>query len=49
LASEFAAFADKAAIELRDTEIDLDDPQQLRTWLRQAEGLLVSRLTEAAQ
>ncbi len=49
LAKEFTALADKAAIELRDAQIDLDDPRRLQDWLKQAEGLLVSQLTEGVE
>ena len=37
---------DKAVAELNDSGIKLDDPQQLRAWLDQAEGILVSQLLE---
>jgi exonuclease SbcD len=38
---------DKAALELRESGIDLDDPRQLARWLTQAEAMLVARLTES--
>ncbi len=47
LAEELAPLATKAAVELGECEITLDDPTQLRNWLQQAEGLLVSQLLEA--
>jgi DNA repair exonuclease SbcCD nuclease subunit len=47
LAEELAPLAMKAAVELSECEIDLHDPIQLRNWLQQAEGLLVSQLLEA--
>ncbi|MDA1052451.1 MAG: metallophosphoesterase [Planctomycetota bacterium] len=46
LAEELAPLATKAAVELGECEIDLHDPIQLRNWLQQAEGLLVSQLLE---
>ena len=47
LAEELAPLATKAAVELGECQIDLQDPKQLRNWLQQAEGLLVSQLLEA--
>ena len=47
LAEELDPLAAKAAAELNECEIDLHDPAQLRHWLQQAEGLLVSQLLEA--
>ena len=38
--------SDKAARELDEAGIDLNDAEQLRRWLDQAEALLVARLTE---
>ena len=37
----------KASVELHECDIDLQDPAQLRSWLQQAEELLVSQLLEA--
>ncbi len=37
---------DKAAQELSEAELDLADPRLLARWLRQAEAMLVARLTE---
>lgn len=48
LAEELAPLATKAAVELNECEINLTDPDQLRSWLQQAEGLLVSQLLEAS-
>ncbi|MEX0820029.1 MAG: DNA repair exonuclease [Pirellulaceae bacterium] len=47
LAEELSPLATKAPIELSECGIDLQDPEQLRGWLQQAEGLLVSKLLEA--
>jgi DNA repair exonuclease SbcCD nuclease subunit len=47
LAEELAPLSAKAAVELSECEIDLRNPGQLRDWLQQAEGLLVSQLLEA--
>ncbi len=47
LAEELSPLAAKAAVELNESGIDLQDPTQLRNWLQQAEGLLVSQLLEA--
>jgi exonuclease SbcD len=47
LAGTFQPLVDKAARELNEAEVGLDDADQLRRWLKQAEALLVSRLTEA--
>lgn len=38
----------KAPLELGQADIRLDDPETLRRWVRQAEGILVSRLHENA-
>ena len=47
LAGELAQLSAKASTELRDCEIKLEDPQQLRAWLDDAERILLSRLVEA--
>lgn len=47
LSQELKALSDKAAIELKDAGIDVEDPDQLREWLREAEGLLISHLLES--
>jgi DNA repair exonuclease SbcCD nuclease subunit len=47
LAEELSPLAAKAGAELNECGIDLHDPTQLRNWLQQAEGLLVSQLLEA--
>jgi DNA repair exonuclease SbcCD nuclease subunit len=46
LASELAPLAAKAASELSDSDVNLDDAEQLRGWIEEAESLLVSRLAE---
>ena len=38
----------KAAPELQQADVDLEDPDRIREWLAQAEGMLVSLLTEEA-
>ena len=48
LAGELEALGAKASLELSQAGIDLQDPDRLRHWLRQAQGLLVSQLTEGA-
>ncbi|HRX82362.1 MAG TPA: hypothetical protein P5307_25020, partial [Pirellulaceae bacterium] len=47
LAEELSPLAAKATVELSECGIDLQDSTQLRDWLQQAEGLLVSQLLEA--
>lgn len=47
LAADLSPLATKAGSELSTCEIDLQDPAQLRQWLGQAEGILVSQLLEA--
>jgi DNA repair exonuclease SbcCD nuclease subunit len=47
LAEELSPLAAKAAVELHECDINLQDPTQLRSWLQQAEELLVSQLLEA--
>jgi len=47
LAGELDSLAAKAGTELSDCYIDLKDPRQLRAWLNEAEGILVSRLLES--
>ena len=37
----------KAGHDLQQADINLDDPERVREWLRQAESILVSMLTEA--
>ncbi len=46
LAEELRPLGLKASLELSQAGIDLEDPDRLRQWLRQAEGLLVSHLLE---
>ncbi len=46
LAEELRPLGLKASLELSQAGIDLEDPDRLRHWLRQAEGLLVSHLLE---
>jgi hypothetical protein len=46
LAEELKPLEDKAALELSEAGLDVNDPDQLAHWLRQAEAMLVSRLTE---
>jgi DNA repair exonuclease SbcCD nuclease subunit len=46
LAKELSPLAMKAAVELAECGIQLDNKEQLRRWLEQAEGLLVSQLLE---
>ncbi len=46
LAAELQPLGLKASLELSQAGIDLEDPDRLRRWLRQAEGLLVSHLLE---
>ncbi len=47
MADEFAPLVKKAAVELKDAGIEIEDPDQLHAWLRQAEGLLVAQLRES--
>ncbi|MBC8355795.1 MAG: DNA repair exonuclease [Planctomycetes bacterium] len=47
LATDLAPLATKAGTELSACEIDVQDLAQLRRWLGQAEGILVSQLLEA--
>lgn len=47
LAGQLDPLAQKAALELEQAGVKLDDPEQLRHWLREAESLLVSLLWEA--
>jgi DNA repair exonuclease SbcCD nuclease subunit len=47
LAAQLNTLSDKAAVELSDAGVDVEDPAQLRGWLQQAEGLLVSQLLES--
>lgn len=49
LANELAPLATKAATELSNCQIQLDNPEQLRAWLDEAEAMLVSRLVEAQE
>lgn len=49
LAESLKPLAAKAPLELEQAGIRLDDPEQLRHWVRQAEGVLVSRLYESAE
>lgn len=49
LAESLQPLAGKAPLELEQAGICLDDPEQLRHWVRQAEGILVSRLYESDQ
>jgi DNA repair exonuclease SbcCD nuclease subunit len=44
---ELSPLAAKAAVELSACGIELEDAEQLRAWIEQAEGLLVSQLLEA--
>ncbi len=46
MAQHLKPLFDKAALELREADMDCEDPQQLAHWLRHAETLLVARLTE---
>lgn len=46
LADELKPLQEKAALELSEAGLDLSDPQQIAHWLRQAEAMLVTRLTE---
>ncbi len=46
LAEHLRPVRDKAAQELSEAELDLDDPGLLARWLQQAETMLVARLTE---
>ena len=48
LAQSLQPLAVKAPLELEQAGIRLDDPESLRHWVRQAEGILVSRLYENA-
>ncbi|MBI2480973.1 MAG: hypothetical protein HYV60_20770, partial [Planctomycetia bacterium] len=47
LAEELSPLAAKAGLELSECGIELGAPAQLREWLQQAEGLLVSQLLES--
>ena len=47
LGGELSPLLEKAATELKDSGVDLEDLDQLRRWLRQAESLLVAQLLEA--
>jgi DNA repair exonuclease SbcCD nuclease subunit len=47
LSTELRSLLDKAPAELKEAGVDLEDTDQIRTWLKQAEGLLVSQLLEA--
>lgn len=49
LTAALQPLAGKAPLELEQAGIRLDDPEQLRHWVRQAEGILVSRLYEPAE
>lgn len=49
LAEALQPLAGKAPLELEQADIRLDDPEQLRHWVRQAEGILVSRLYETTE
>lgn len=46
IAQGLNVLSDKASVALCQAGVDLEDPDQLRGWLRQAEGLLVSQLLE---
>jgi len=46
-AAELAPLNAKAALELRECGLELDQAEQLRNWLRQAEQTLVAQLLEA--
>jgi exonuclease SbcD len=46
LAEPLKPLRDKAAQELSEADVDLEDPRLLAGWLRQAEAMLVARLTE---
>ena len=47
VSSELKSLLDKAPVELKEAGIDLEDADQIRSWLKQAEGLLLSQLLEA--
>jgi DNA repair exonuclease SbcCD nuclease subunit len=49
LAGELDTLSEKASLELQQAGLDLNDPEQLRRWLRQAEGLLVSMISESEE
>ena len=46
VSSELKSLLDKAPVELKEAGIDLEDADQIRSWLKQAEGLLLSQLLE---
>ncbi|MHB8952762.1 MAG: metallophosphoesterase family protein [Pirellulaceae bacterium] len=46
LKNELKSLGDKASLELHEADVLWEDPRQLLDWLRQAEALLISRLTE---
>lgn len=48
LAEALGPLAGKAAAELQQADIRVDSPEALRHWIAQAEGLVVSLLTEEA-
>jgi hypothetical protein len=47
VSGELKTLFDKASVELKEAGIDWEDADQIRSWLKQAEGLLVSQLLEA--
>lgn len=49
LASVLTPLADKASLGLKETQIDFDDLDQLRSWLRQAETILATQLAETSE
>ena len=49
VASCLAPLNQKASAELQRSDIDLQDPETLRRWLRRAEGLLLAHLSQTDQ
>lgn len=45
-ASALAPLANKATLELQHADVSLDDPDRIREWLTEAEGMLVSMLLD---
>ena len=49
IAHTLSPLFDRAAVELSEAGIDFENIDQLRQWLRRAEGMLISQLSEVAE